>query len=470
MANPHTQMDAFRHGDTLAVRVRADAITTNTPRSLHIAMLLDVSGSMSGSRLDAVKRTLHAGRDLLAAGDRVTLVTFHDVATAVSSQQLLDADGKAAFYAAVDAIHTGGSTNLSAGIEELLGQRATTNGTYDALLVLTDGYINAGVTSATGLMTMFRSLGTMPIHTFGYGADHNRQLLKELAVRSRGTYTYIDNDEVLPIALGDMLAGLRGQVLAAARVEVMSPGWTCMEMGAEDGSGGAGGTYTLGSVVAERDYWVVFRGSGDDIGDVPAKIRLLEGDEVVAETVSPLLSSDDEALMAREQRLRCRVASVLTTVSERMETGQELGAELTELRAELEALEEPLRLRPLVVRMTAQMAEITEATRGYVPRPPMLQSPFMWAGASPVAATLSAPALPADTLARLATGCTYLGLQRGVVSQSADPAGGAAAAMFSSPTQHTASARTRQRYTHSMDPAPSASSSPSSPTQMEEID
>jgi hypothetical protein len=284
--------------------------------------------------------------------------------------------------------------------------------------------------------------------------------LKELAVRSRGTYTYIDNDEVLPIALGDMLAGLRGQVLAAARVEVMSPGWTCMEMGAE----GAGGTYMLGSVVAERDYWVVFRGSDDGIGDVPAKIRLMEGNEVMAETVTPLLSSDDEALLAREQRLRCRVATILTTVSERMEMGQELGAELAELRAELEALEEPLRLRPLVVRMTAQVAEITEAVRGYIPRPPMLQTPFMWAGASPVAATLSAPTLPADTLARLATGCTYLGLQRGVVSQVADPDGGAAAAMFSSPTQHTASARTRQRYTHSMDPAPS------SPTQMDELD
>jgi hypothetical protein len=469
MANPHTQMDAFRHGDTLAVRVRSRLPTAAAPRPLHIAMLLDVSGSMSSSRLDAVKRTLHAGRDLLAAGDRVTLVTFHDVASVVSSQQLLDADGKTAFYAAVDAIRTGGSTNLSVGIEELLTQRATTNGTYDALLVLTDGYINAGVTSATGLMTMFRSLGTMAIHTFGYGADHNRQLLKELAVRSRGTYTYIDNDEVLPIALGDMLSGLRGQVLAAARVEVMSPGWTCMEMGAETGAS-AEGTYMLGSVVAERDYWVVFRGSDDGIGDVPAKIRLMEGNDVVAETVSPLLSSDDEALMAREQRLRCRVATVLTTVSERMELGQELGqelgAELAELRAELEALEEPLRLRPLVVRMIAQVAEITEAVRGYIPRPPMLQTPFMWAGASPAAATLSAPALPADTLARLATGCTYLGLQRGVVSQVADPDGGvpSTASMFSSPTQHTASARTRQRYTHSMDPAPS------SPTQMGEID
>ena len=59
------------------------------------------------------------------------------------------------------------------------------------------------------------------------GQQHHA--LRDLALRSRGAYTFIDNDEILPVATGDLISGLREEAVRGAALTVPE-GWACAEL------------------------------------------------------------------------------------------------------------------------------------------------------------------------------------------------------------------------------------------------
>ena len=383
-------LSAIRNSTHLAVKIRASS-TSSANKPINLAILLDTSGSMAVDRLDAVKRTLHAAHDLFIPADQITLVTFSSVATTVTNHLHMDAVGLTQFYAAVDAIKADGCTNLSVGIEQLLPLVP-----YDTILVLTDGIINGGVTSNIGLHTMMKGLGSVPNVTLGYGSDHNRTLLRDLAVRSRGSYTYVDSDEILPIAMGDLIGGLRAELYRNVSIR-MPIGWTCCELG--DG---------LGSIVPDRDYWMVFQKMSDDAETSP--IELISGTTVI-DTLDRVPISD--CLDLQEQVLRCRVVKALISASDAMERGQPCPTAVSDLTDEFRNLPEGIRSRPLVLRMQAQLAEVVSA----------------------------APS--SALLARMSSGGAYLSTQRGVTSGSV---GDPQEQFFSSPMQRATSTQVQSQY------------------------
>jgi hypothetical protein len=387
-------LSAIRNATHLAIKIRASS-SASAEKPINLAILLDTSGSMAVDRLDAVKRTLHAARDLFKPADQITLVTFSGVATTITNHLHMDAAGLTQFYTAVDAIKADGCTNLSAGIEQLLPLRTAVP--YDTILVLTDGIINGGVTSNIGLHTMMAGLGSVPNVTLGYGADHNRTLLRDLAVRSRGSYTYVDSDEILPIAMGDLIGGLRAELHRNVSIR-MPVGWTCCELG--DG---------LGSLVPDRDYWMVFQKMSDDAETTP--IELISGATVI-DTLDRVPISDCHDL--QEQVLRCRVVKALISASDAMERGYPFPTVVNELVEEFRNLPEGIRSRPLILRMQAQLAEIVTA----------------------------APST--ELLARMSSGGAYLSTQRGVTSVSS--VGDPQEQIFSSPLQRATSTQVQSQY------------------------
>jgi len=146
-ATATTTLDGYLLDDYMVARFRATTADGTAPdRSLNLALLIDNSGSMEGERLLAVQRTLHAARDLLRPTDRITLVTFSDSARLMMNHVILDADGITRFYSTIDSLNPYGSTNLSAGLETLFS--AGTD--YDAIVLLTDGQVNLGITTTAG--------------------------------------------------------------------------------------------------------------------------------------------------------------------------------------------------------------------------------------------------------------------------------------------------------------------------------
>jgi hypothetical protein len=393
---------------------------------MHLAILLDTSGSMDGSRIDAVKRTLHAARDLFQPTDRLTLVCFDDVATTVCRGLSMTESGKERFYERVDRITTKGCTNLSAGIEKLLMEQEDDR-PYTGLVVLTDGHINRGITSAVGLRDMVSGLDAGPVTALGYGAEHNRTLLRDLAVRTRGAYTFVDSDEVLPVVMGDLVGGQRSRVLQGAAIEIDGqPNWLSAELD------GDGARHVIGDIVPDRDYWIVFE-NADQPAAHPLTVTLTAA-VGLAESVTmeiPDEATDVTGGAATLQVLRCRVAAVSAAVTNALESGQRpedaYSFRLTVLREELATVSP---VDPLVLRLRAQVAELLEAIE---------HAPEVNAWIDGGATT------PTTVLARLASNTAQLSLQRGVASASiGDPI--QPATMFSSPVQREASNTCRRNY------------------------
>jgi len=408
----------FRYSDYLAIRVRAAGDGASQRRPLRLALLLDVSESMSGERLSAVKSTLVAARELWQPEDRVTLVTFADNARTVVADHTMDAAGVESFYTAVEGLHTDGCTNLSAGLEAVA--TAVAGQAYDALVILTDGVVNRGLTATAGLQAMAMGLA-LPVTTLGYGADHNRQLLRDLAIRSHGSYMYCDSDELLPMAIGQLMTELRVQVAAHAYLEVPEP-WICQELG------GA----CIGGVVPDRDYWSIWKAQAPLPDAVPAVVLVTGGDRAVA-TVGDL-----EEAVVKEQILRCRVARVLKGIADVLETHRlpDL-ADLVTLEADIATEPESFRQRGLVLRISGEIAAIrAELDMSPVTTPPYLDPHLALQRQRAVGTMIEPPAL----MARLSSQTAYLTTQRGVSSQAPDED------LFSSPLIRNASDGARSRY------------------------
>ncbi len=397
--------------------------------------------------MESVKRTLHAARDLFQETDYVTIVAFGSDTRTITLHQLMDEAGAEECYRAIDGIQINGSTNLSSAFEAL----ASFGYSYDAIVILTDGHINMGLTSTAGLRAMGLGIGRgRPLYTIGYGSDHNRILLRDMALHSRGSYTYIDSEDILPVTMGDILSGLRMEVAQNVTVTCGGAGWKCMELGAEPDSS----SYCIGNMIPDRNYWVVFD-SGVDLD------RCTVSGTGIPEPVCFVVEAMDEATKdeVREQILRCRVVRAMSAITESLEKNTEPSpaqkATVQEIKDEIVTADEPFRLRPLVLRMTGQIEEILQKMEEFQPEEEGdldLGMGFHHRGGFHYGDRQNI----SDTLARLSSGTAVLATQRGVFSQAApsveedsdptihvdrDPA-----ALFSSPVQRTVSNNVRCQY------------------------
>lgn len=402
-------LTAYRNATHVAIRIHAKT-DGDREKSISIGFGIDTSGSMDGARLSAVKRTLRAAAGLWKPGDRVTLATFGDEATVVTDQLQMDEAGQIRFYEAVADIHVNGCTNMGAVFDALKGRP------YDGVAVLTDGVVNVGDTSTGGLIAKAAQMGTMPMTTFGYGADHNQALLKRMGIKNRGAYIYVNSEDMLPEAVGDFIGGLRTELFKEATLTVRGAGSrvVCAELDPEVDRV----TYRVGTIIPNRDYWVVYEVPGDaEIDEI-----VLEAPGGLREVLRSVPISDCVDLQV--QVLRTRVVKVIAAATAALEQGRPLGPDVAALRAEIAALPSYVLERPLARHMLAQLADIVER-----------------------------PANTADMLARMSSNTAYLSSQRGVtsrVSAVSDP--GAPPPVFqtfSSPVQRAASQQTQVSYSAS---------------------
>ena len=391
-------LTAYQNSDYLAVRIRAEA---RGSKPIRIAFLVDISDSMNGERLDCVKKTLRAARGLFEEGDRLSMVTFGSAAAVMANN--IGLDGLDEFYRSVEALTTAGGTNLSAGIEKLLGLFLSE---LDAVVLLTDGHINQGMTSTVALCAMMRGLGlgssgsgssgfSVPITALGYGPDHNQQLMRDLGLRSRGSYIFVDSESMMPAAMGDLISGLRTEVLKGASLQVPAGLESCEY---DSASAIIGASYYVGSIVPDRDYWTVFR---KRVGVTEVTPIVLTGSGSYTETLAWCGVSDCYDL--KEQVLRCRVAAAMLAVDKN---------QIEALVEEIRAMPAEFQARPLVLNMIGRLADAVNIC--------------------------SAPPAPAG-LARMISGGAYLSVQRGVTSVAEDNT-------FSSPNQRHSSQHTQAVY------------------------
>ncbi len=190
--------------------------------SRDITFVLDVSGSMLGSKMEQARA---AGRQLLASltpRDRFRLIDFSTDVRSFRADfvQATPANVRAA-QTYLASLSAEGSTNISGALSEALRARYDGERTnrLQIVLFLTDGQPTIGETSPDAIAAQVeRTRGAARVFTFGLGADVNASLLEQLALQGRGTAQFVRPSEDVERAVSIVSRRLTNPVATDVRV------------------------------------------------------------------------------------------------------------------------------------------------------------------------------------------------------------------------------------------------------------
>lgn len=179
-----------------------------------LVAVVDKSGSMSGAKLENVKKTLHFIIKELGARDQLGIVEYDTSVNTTLEMTVMNAAGKLTAQNVANRLTCGSSTNLSGGL--LQGLRLIPNSvekSVASILLMTDGLANHGITSTPGIIAMMHKaqsegIGKCTVNTFGFGSDHDAKMLKDISDAGEGMYYFIENEDSIAGGFADCLGGL----------------------------------------------------------------------------------------------------------------------------------------------------------------------------------------------------------------------------------------------------------------------
>lgn len=179
--------------------------------AVNLAIVLDRSGSMSGSKLEKAKEAAIEALGHLGPQDIFAVVVYdHNVQTVVPAQS---AGNMEWIEARIRNIRPGGNTALFGGVSQGAAQvRRNLDGGYvHRIILLSDGLANVGPSSPQDLGRLGAALikENISVTTVGVGVDYNEDLMTSLSQNSDGNSYFVESSYDLPriftSELGDVL-------------------------------------------------------------------------------------------------------------------------------------------------------------------------------------------------------------------------------------------------------------------------
>lgn len=224
-ANMDIDMVAVERDDLLTVILELAAPeATSAGRVPQAAVVvLDRSGSMRGRRLDAAKGALTNLVSRLTDDDTFGLITFNNQAELrVPAGRVADL-GRAEMTATIDAIHTGGTTDLSSGyLRGLQEVRRVCGDTGATIIVLSDGMANSGIVDADRFREMATAAAAQGITTssIGIGVGYDDEILSEMAIGGTGNHSFAADGDAAAAAVAGEIEGLLTKKIQAASLRI----------------------------------------------------------------------------------------------------------------------------------------------------------------------------------------------------------------------------------------------------------
>jgi len=192
------------------------------PRDL--TFVVDVSGSMSGAKIEQARAALHQALGTLRPADRFRLISFSSRVThfregfTPATREQLDAAREF-----VNGLVADGGTNIEGALEAALGQ-GTPEERLPLIVFVTDGVPSVGEQSPERLAGAASGrIGRARIFTFGVGQDVNTYLLDRLAQEGRGTAQYVPPGANVEQAVSSLLARIQFPALTNLRIADQPP-------------------------------------------------------------------------------------------------------------------------------------------------------------------------------------------------------------------------------------------------------
>lgn len=163
---------------------------------VNLAVVIDRSGSMSGSKIQNARRAANQLVDKLGPDDRLSIVHYGSDTDVFSGRFATD-ENKKAMHRFINAIVDEGGTNIGEGL--VAGQRQIlamkSDFKVNRLLLLSDGNPTVGLTSPNQLANVVKTIRSngVSVTSLGVGSDFNEDLMQRLADVGGGSYGFISD-------------------------------------------------------------------------------------------------------------------------------------------------------------------------------------------------------------------------------------------------------------------------------------
>jgi Mg-chelatase subunit ChlD len=192
----------------------------NNRVGLDLVMIIDVSASMSGEKIQLVRETLIFIIDELQEKDRLCLIKFDDNSNILTNLTPMTSEFKEKFKNIVNKeIQSCGMTNIRLGIEDGYDVLFARNFVNDvtSMFLLSDGQDTEGNRMSVFQKTMDSYDAQMKsksmdykINSFGYGSGHDEKILGFISNYKNGNFYYIKDlklvDECFIECLGYLMS------------------------------------------------------------------------------------------------------------------------------------------------------------------------------------------------------------------------------------------------------------------------
>ncbi|KDP44380.1 hypothetical protein JCGZ_20060 [Jatropha curcas] len=210
---------------------------SQTPRApVDLVTVLDISGSMAGTKLALLKRAMGFVIQNLGSNDRLSVIAFSSTARRLFPLRRMSDTGRQQALQAVNSLVANGGTNIAEGLRKgakVMEDRREKN-PVGSIILLSDGQDTYTVSSSGNNQPQpnYRLLLPLsihggdtggfqiPVHAFGFGADHDASSMHSISEISGGTFSFIETESVIQDAFAQCIGGLLSVVVQELQVRV----------------------------------------------------------------------------------------------------------------------------------------------------------------------------------------------------------------------------------------------------------
>ncbi|KAH7561059.1 hypothetical protein ACOSP7_016386 [Xanthoceras sorbifolium] len=211
-------------------------VSQDSRTPVDLVTVLDVSGSMAGTKLALLKRAMGFVIQNLGPSDRLSVIAFSSTARRLFPLRLMNETGRQEALQAVNSLISNGGTNIAEGLKKgakVLLDRQLKN-PVGSIILLSDGQDTYTITGPAGAnpqidyksllpVSIHRNGSTgchIPVHAFGFGVDHDAASMHSISEISGGTFSFIEAEGVIQDAFAQCIGGLLSVVVQELKVTV----------------------------------------------------------------------------------------------------------------------------------------------------------------------------------------------------------------------------------------------------------